>query len=132
MRGFYLAAVIAISLLLGGGSAIAAELVIPPRKATQETTAPQTTKPPREISMQQGPTNCLRWTDECVNCMRGAAGEVGVLATVSTSTRRMASSIGEAETSAGYASDVAPSRARFCARSRGNCRATGFLSSFAT
>jgi hypothetical protein len=82
MRGFYLAAVIAISLLPGGGSVIAAELAIPPRKAPQETTAPQTTKPPREISMQQGPTNCDRWTDECVNCMRGAAGELPICSNI--------------------------------------------------
>ena len=39
---------------------VAADLAIPPRK------------PPANISLQKGPPNCARWTDECVNCARGA------------------------------------------------------------
>jgi hypothetical protein len=69
MRRFHLATAIATSILLGGGAVIAADLAIPPRQA------PQVTKPPREISVQQGPANCSRWTDDCVNCTRGTAGE---------------------------------------------------------
>lgn len=41
-------------------AADAAELAIPSRK------------PPADFSMQKGPPNCARWTDECVNCARGA------------------------------------------------------------
>jgi hypothetical protein len=40
--------------------AVAADLAIPPRK------------PPADFSLQKGPPNCARWTDECVNCARGA------------------------------------------------------------
>ena len=71
MRRFHLAIAIVTSVLLGGGAVIAADLAIPPRKAQPE-------KAPREISVQQGPANCSRWTDECVNCTRGAAGEAPV------------------------------------------------------
>ena len=42
-------------------TALAADLAIPPRK------------PPADVSLQKGPPNCARWTDECVNCARGAA-----------------------------------------------------------
>ena len=41
-------------------AAFAADLAIPPRK------------PPADVSPQKGPPNCARWTDECVNCARGA------------------------------------------------------------
>jgi hypothetical protein len=51
--------------------AVAAELAIPPRK------------PPADFSMQKGPPNCARWTDECVNCARGAtAGEAPVCSNI--------------------------------------------------
>jgi hypothetical protein len=48
----------------------AAELDIPRR-------APSGT-----ISMQKGPPNCARWTDECVNCTRGAEGEAPVCSNI--------------------------------------------------
>jgi hypothetical protein len=51
--------------------AVAAELAIPPRK------------PPADFSMQKGPPNCARWTDECVNCARGAtSGEAPVCSNI--------------------------------------------------
>ena len=51
--------------------AVAAELAIPPRK------------PPADVSMQKGPPNCARWTDECVNCARGAtSGEAPVCSNI--------------------------------------------------
>lgn len=80
MRRFDLA--IAISVLLGGGAVTAADLPIPPRQAPQATQAPPATKPPREISLQQGPANCSRWTDDCVNCTRGAAGETPICSNI--------------------------------------------------
>ena len=40
----------------------AAELDIPLRQ------------PANNVSMQKGLPNCSRWTDECVNCTRGADG----------------------------------------------------------
>ena len=40
--------------------AVAADLAIPPRR------------PPADFSLQKGPPNCARWTDECVNCVRSA------------------------------------------------------------
>ena len=52
-------------------AATAAELAIPPRK------------PPADFSMQKGPPNCARWTDECVNCARGAnAGDAPVCSNI--------------------------------------------------
>jgi hypothetical protein len=53
----------AFATLLAFGTANAADLAIPSRAA------------PKEISIQKGPPNCSRWTDECVNCSRGAEGE---------------------------------------------------------
>ncbi|SDN81484.1 hypothetical protein [Afipia sp. GAS231] len=51
--------------------AVAAELAIPKRK------------PPAGFSMQKGPPNCARWTDECVNCARGAtSGEAPVCSNI--------------------------------------------------
>jgi hypothetical protein len=60
MRQFALA----VALLAMTGSGVsAAELAIPPRQ------------PAEKVSMQKGPPNCSRWTDECVSCSRGAEGE---------------------------------------------------------
>ena len=51
--------------------AVAADLAIPPRK------------PPADFSLQKGPPNCARWTDECVNCARGAtSGEAPVCSNI--------------------------------------------------
>jgi hypothetical protein len=50
---------------------LAADLAIPPRVA------------PKNVSIQSGPPNCSRWTDECVNCTRGAAaGEAPVCSNI--------------------------------------------------
>lgn len=75
MRRFHLVIAIVTSVLLGGGTVIAADLAIPPRKAQPQTA-------PREISVQQGLANCSRWTDECVSCTRGAAGEARVCSNI--------------------------------------------------
>jgi hypothetical protein len=32
--------------------------------------------------VQQGPANCGRWTDDCVSCTRGAAGEAPVCSNI--------------------------------------------------
>ena len=53
-------------LLLAGiaaSGAHAAEIDIPPPGK------------PKELSVYVNQPNCLRWTDECVNCTRGATGE---------------------------------------------------------
>ena len=56
-----------LTILIAGCHAVAAaELAIPPRPA------------PKDISVQSGPPNCARWTDDCVNCTRGAKGEASV------------------------------------------------------
>jgi hypothetical protein len=39
------------------GSALAADLAIPP-------------SPAKEVSVHKGPPHCSRWTDDCVNCAR--------------------------------------------------------------
>lgn len=60
-RSLLVIASTAITLMtITTSAATAAELAVPPRK------------PPADFSMQKGPSNCARWTDECVNCARGA------------------------------------------------------------
>lgn len=60
-----------VTIAVTTNAATAAELAIPPRK------------PPADVSMQKGPPNCTQWTDECVNCARGAtAGEAPVCSNV--------------------------------------------------
>ena len=63
---------IAAAMTIATDAAMAAELAIPSRKS-----------PPADFSVQQGPPNCARWTDECVNCARGAtAGESSVCSNI--------------------------------------------------
>lgn len=60
-----------VALMTIATAATAAELAIPPRK------------PPADFSMQKGPPHCARWTDECVNCARGATnGEAPVCSNI--------------------------------------------------
>ena len=61
---------IATAAFLAAGAAFAAELAIPPRTA------------PEDVSVHKGPPNCSRWTDECVNCSRGAEGEAPVCSNI--------------------------------------------------
>ena len=70
-RSLLIIASAAVVLMTTAAAATAAELAIPPRK------------PPADFSMQKGPPNCARWTDECVNCARGAtAGEAPVCSNI--------------------------------------------------
>ncbi len=66
MRHFALAVALLAMSGLTGSSVRTAELEIPPRQ------------PADNFSIQKGPPNCSRWTDECVNCSRGADGEAPV------------------------------------------------------
>jgi hypothetical protein len=63
-----------IALIIGVAAifarADAADIAVPPRHA------------PADVSMQQGPANCSRWTDQCVNCSRGAEGEPPVCSNI--------------------------------------------------
>ncbi|TKW78164.1 MAG: hypothetical protein DI543_11850 [Bradyrhizobium icense] len=67
MRQFALA--FALLAMTGSGTR-AAELAIPPRQ------------PAENVSMQKGPANCSRWTDECVSCSREAEGEAPVCSNI--------------------------------------------------
>lgn len=67
MRQFALAVAL---LAMTGSGVCAAELDIPPRH------------PAENVSMQKGPPNCSRWTDECVSCSRGAEGEAPVCSNI--------------------------------------------------
>jgi hypothetical protein len=62
MRHFALMVALLAMSGLAGSSVRTAELDIPPRR------------PAENVSMQKGPPNCSRWTDECVNCTRGTDG----------------------------------------------------------
>ena len=55
-------------------SVAAAELAIPPRLAPKQL--------PKDVSVQTGPPNCSRWTDDCVNCMRGAKDQPAVCSNI--------------------------------------------------
>ncbi|CAN7672626.1 hypothetical protein LJR220_006415 [Bradyrhizobium sp. LjRoot220] len=60
-----------LMLLIGGcHAATAAEIPVPPRIA------------PKDVSIQTGPPNCSRWTDDCVNCTRGARDEPAVCSNI--------------------------------------------------
>jgi hypothetical protein len=63
MRFADLTIALATAALLAAGASFAADLKIPPRAA------------PEEVLVHKGPPNCSRWTDECVNCSTGAAGD---------------------------------------------------------
>ena len=62
MRRFHLAMITVAAVLLGAGAGVAADLEIP-------------TPPAPDVSVHRGPPNCSQWTDECVNCSRGADGD---------------------------------------------------------
>jgi hypothetical protein len=65
---------LALTIVIAGcNAAAAAELAIPPRN---------TPKKPGHFSMQSGPPNCSRWTDDCVNCTRGAKDEPAVCSNI--------------------------------------------------
>jgi hypothetical protein len=70
MRFSNLTIAVATAALLAAGAAFAADLEIPPRAA------------PEDVSVQKGPPNCSRWTDECVNCSRAGDGEPPVCSNI--------------------------------------------------
>jgi hypothetical protein len=70
MRHYCLVVALVTLTGLACGAAGAADLTIPPRPA------------PPDVSIQQGPPHCSRWTDECVNCSRGASGEPAVCSNI--------------------------------------------------
>lgn len=69
-------------VLAGCGALAAAELAIPPRIAPKAIPKATSREIPRDVSVQAGPPNCARWTDDCVNCTRGAAGDAPVCSNI--------------------------------------------------
>jgi hypothetical protein len=62
---------VALAIVIASCHAVAAaELAIPPRIA------------PKDLSVQTGPPNCARWTDDCISCTRGASGEAPVCSNI--------------------------------------------------
>ena len=61
MQRFYLTMLMLSTVLTATGT-FAAEVEIPPPEK------------PKELSVHVNQPNCMRWTDECVNCTRGADG----------------------------------------------------------
>lgn len=59
-----------IALLSAVISARAAEMDVPPPAV------------PKELSVRVNQPDCLRWTDECVNCARGANGEAPICSNI--------------------------------------------------
>ena len=64
---------IAMTATIIVGPTLAADMDIPPPPAA------------KEISVQKGPPHCSRWTDDCVNCSRGANGAAPVCSNVGIS-----------------------------------------------
>jgi hypothetical protein len=62
MRLSYLSLATVMTAAIIAGAALAADMDIPPPPAA------------RDISVQKGPPNCSRWTDDCVSCARDAKG----------------------------------------------------------
>lgn len=69
MRQFHLIATIMATLLVTTITR-AAEIDVPPPLK------------PKEISVHVNQPNCSRWTDDCVNCTRGADGEAPVCSNI--------------------------------------------------
>ena len=70
-HGFVARLVLGMTIVMAGCHAVAAaDLPIPPRIV------------PKDVSIQTGPPNCARWTDECVSCTRGARGEAPVCSNI--------------------------------------------------
>jgi hypothetical protein len=46
---------------------------------------PKPAAPPHDISVHKGPPNCSRWTDDCVNCSRGAGGAAPICSNIGLS-----------------------------------------------
>ena len=64
---------IPIAMVLAGiAIARAAEIDVPPPAA------------PKELSVHVNQPSCVRWTDDCVNCARGANGEAPVCSNIGT------------------------------------------------
>lgn len=70
MRHLALAVALLAMSGLAGSSMRTAELDIP------------TPQPAENFSMQKGPPNCSRWTDDCVTCTRDADGEAPVCSNI--------------------------------------------------
>ena len=72
MRHGHLIAPIIVAAIFAwtGSAADAADIDIPWRPA------------PAALWVQQAPANCSRWTDQCVNCSRGAEGEPPVCSNI--------------------------------------------------
>lgn len=72
MRRRYIVRLTSAAAFLIVTSAVAAELDIPPPVKPK---APVAVTSPRNTSVYVNQANCLRWTDECVNCTRGMDGQ---------------------------------------------------------
>jgi len=70
MRFSGLTIAVATAAFLAAGASFAADIEIPARPAHED------------FSIQKGPPNCTRWTDECVNCSRGGEGERSVCSNI--------------------------------------------------
>lgn len=62
--------ILVLAAFLAASGAHAAEIDIPPPVK------------PRELSVYVNQPNCSRWTDDCVNCTRGASGEAPICSNI--------------------------------------------------
>jgi hypothetical protein len=66
---------LALAIVIAGCHGVAAaDLAVPPRVVPKAI--------PKDVSVQTGPPNCNRWTDECVSCTRGAKGEAPICSNI--------------------------------------------------
>jgi hypothetical protein len=74
------AAVFAVTTLPSVNTARAADT-----RLAADMEIPKPTAPPHDISVHKGPPNCSRWTDDCVNCSRGAGGAAPICSNIGLS-----------------------------------------------
>jgi len=70
--------VIAIAAgVLTATAGVAAEIDVPPpiKPKSHAVTVPNAVTAPKNTSVYVNQPNCMRWTDECVNCTRGVDGK---------------------------------------------------------
>lgn len=77
---FAAAALPSVSAVRAADTKLAADMDIPKMDIPKPAA-----KPPQDISVHKGPPNCSRWTDDCVNCSRGADGAPPVCSNIGLS-----------------------------------------------
>jgi hypothetical protein len=74
IAAFALLTILSVDAIRAADTVLAADMEIPKPAAAS-----------KDISVHKGPPNCSRWTDDCVNCSRGANGAAPVCSNIGLS-----------------------------------------------